>query len=128
MPAAVNGGLMTAGGAKIKSKNQLRRAKAKQKKATTTSAAPVRAWSCADRADDADGLSQEDVEFKAEEATDVKPKLEDEDMAVDYVSERLDVSDAALEAFSDVFARFQLPPELSAVRLPPKIRSLVSLN
>jgi splicing factor 3B subunit 2 len=58
----------------------------------------------------------------------VKPKLEDEDMAVDYVSERLDVSDAALEAFSDVFARFQLPPELSTVRLPPKIRSLVSLD
>jgi splicing factor 3B subunit 2 len=28
-----------------------------------------------------------------------------------YVSEQLDVKDAALEAFSDVFARFQLPPD-----------------
>lgn len=32
-----------------------------------------------------------------------------------YVSEQLDVKDAALEAFSDVFARFQLPPEENTV-------------
>jgi splicing factor 3B subunit 2 len=34
---------------------------------------------------------------------------------VEYVSEQLDVTDSALEAFSDVFARFQLPPEESSV-------------
>ncbi len=35
---------------------------------------------------------------------------------IEYVSEQLDVSNAALEAFSDVFARFQLPSEESSVR------------
>ena len=35
---------------------------------------------------------------------------------VEYVSEQLDLTDAGLEAFSDVFARFQLPPEESSVR------------
>ena len=34
---------------------------------------------------------------------------------VEYVPEQLELSDPALEAFSDVFARFQLPPEESAV-------------
>lgn len=33
-----------------------------------------------------------------------------------YVSEQLDVKDAALEAFSDVFARFQLPSDEDTVR------------
>ena len=36
-----------------------------------------------------------------------------------YVSEQLDVKDAALEAFSDVFARFQLPPDDDTVSFPP---------
>ena len=37
---------------------------------------------------------------------------------VEYVSEQLE--GAALEAFSDVFARFQLPPEeTTTVRAPP---------
>lgn len=36
--------------------------------------------------------------------------------AVEYVSESLDVEGAAFEAFSDVFARFQLPPDEHAVR------------
>ena len=34
---------------------------------------------------------------------------------VEYVSEQLDLSEAGLEAFSDVFARFQLPPEEPSV-------------
>ena len=34
---------------------------------------------------------------------------------VEYVSEPLDVNDAGLEAFADVFARFQFPPEESSV-------------
>ena len=38
---------------------------------------------------------------------------------VEYVSEQLDIKGPALEAFSDVFARFQLPPESSSVRPPP---------
>ena len=36
---------------------------------------------------------------------------------VEYVSEQLDISEAGLEAFSDVFARFQLPPEEFSVGL-----------
>jgi splicing factor 3B subunit 2 len=39
----------------------------------------------------------------------------DEDDNVEYVSEQLDANGSVLEAFSDVFARFQLPPEESAV-------------
>jgi splicing factor 3B subunit 2 len=35
---------------------------------------------------------------------------------VEYVSEQLDLKGAALEAFSDVFARFQFEPEDSQVR------------
>ena len=34
---------------------------------------------------------------------------------VEYVSEQLDLNDASLEAFADVFARFQFPPEESSV-------------
>ena len=37
-------------------------------------------------------------------------------MNVEYVSEQLEVKGTALEAFSDVFARFQAPPESSTVR------------
>ena len=36
---------------------------------------------------------------------------------VEYVSEQLDLKGAALEAFSDVFARFQFEPEDSTVRI-----------
>ena len=35
---------------------------------------------------------------------------------VEYVFEQLDVNGPGLEAFSDVFARFQLPPEEPSVR------------
>ena len=34
---------------------------------------------------------------------------------VEYVSEPLDLNDASLEAFADVFARFQFPLEESSV-------------
>jgi splicing factor 3B subunit 2 len=50
-------------------------------------------------------------------------KEEDEDVKmgepanVEYVSEQLDLKGPALEAFSDVFARFQLPSDESVVRL-----------
>ena len=44
-------------------------------------------------------------------------KEEDEPMPnVEYVPEQLEVKGAALEAFSDVFARFQPPPESATVR------------
>ena len=36
---------------------------------------------------------------------------------VEYVSEQLDVKDPALEAFSNVFARFQAPTEVTTVRV-----------
>lgn len=41
----------------------------------------------------------------------------EEDVSVEYVSEQLDVSGAGLEAFSDVFARFQLPPDEPTVSI-----------
>ncbi|KII88270.1 hypothetical protein PLICRDRAFT_41429 [Plicaturopsis crispa FD-325 SS-3] len=69
---------------KIKSKNQLRRAKAKQRKSSQT---PSRETSVVDI------------------------KNEEEEKNVEYVSEQLDIKGPALEAFSDVFARFQQPAE-----------------
>ena len=44
---------------------------------------------------------------------------------IEYVSEQLDINDASLEAFADVFARFQLPPEESSVRSTSYIAFLV---
>ncbi|GBE81817.1 Pre-mRNA-splicing factor sap145 [Sparassis crispa] len=77
---------------KIKSKNQLRRLKQKQKKVEEKTASPE--------------TNGEDV------------KMEDGDQFqnVEYVSEQLDVKGAALEAFSDVFARFQPPLETASSR------------
>jgi hypothetical protein len=53
---------------------------------------------------------------------DVKVKKEEDDHQeyenVEYVSEQLDLKGAALEAFSDVFARFQYDPEDRPVRRP----------
>ena len=59
----------------------------------------------------------------------MKVKQEDEDGAsiVEYVSEQLDLNDASLEAFADVFARFQFPPEESSVCLFSTSLSLFSL-
>ena len=37
-------------------------------------------------------------------------------MNVEYVPEQFEVKGTALEAFSDVFARFQPPPEPTTVR------------
>lgn len=52
---------------------------------------------------------------------DVKMSMKDEEdeemLNVEYVSEQLEVKGAALEAFSDVFARFQPPPESNVVRV-----------
>ncbi|KAI0371640.1 DUF382-domain-containing protein [Pilatotrama ljubarskyi] len=87
--ATMTNGLKTNG--KIKSKNQLRRLKAKQKKAEEKSVKQ-----------DASGDHQQEPEVKMEV---------DEPQNVEYVSEPLEVKDPALEAFSDVFARFKPPPE-----------------
>ncbi|KAJ7890694.1 DUF382-domain-containing protein [Mycena olivaceomarginata] len=77
----------------IKSKNQLRRLKHKQRRATA-----------------AENPSQDtDAPSDTADAMNV-----DEDDNVEYVSEQLDANGSVLEAFSDVFARFQLPPEESA--------------
>ncbi|KAJ6474587.1 hypothetical protein C8R47DRAFT_1143677 [Mycena vitilis] len=79
----------------IKSKNQLRRLKLKQRKATVVE----------NPRPNTDG---------ATESTDAMNV--DDDDNVEYVSEQLDANGSVLEAFSDVFARFQLPPEESAGR------------
>ncbi|KAF9268053.1 DUF382-domain-containing protein [Marasmius fiardii PR-910] len=71
----------------IKSKNQLRRLKQKQKKASQPT-------------------KDDDTTEQAREAQPSKGQNN-----VEYVFEQLDVNGSGLEAFSDVFARFQLPPE-----------------
>ncbi|KAJ7077897.1 DUF382-domain-containing protein [Mycena belliarum] len=78
----------------IKSKNQLRRLKLKQRKATAAEKQP----------------RGTDASTNGADAMNV-----DDDDNVEYVSEQLDANGSVLEAFSDVFARFQLPPEESAL-------------
>ena len=51
----------------------------------------------------------DEAEIKQEE-------LEDQQSSIEYVPEQLEVKGAALEAFSDVFARFKPPPESASVR------------
>nr|VWO98897.1 Arf family GTPase [Ganoderma boninense] len=80
---------------KVKSKNQLRRMKAKAKKAEEK----------VTKSEEVNGAVDEDVTMGEE-----KPQH------VEYVSEQLDVKDPALEAFSNVFARFQAPAEITTVR------------
>lgn len=46
----------------------------------------------------------------------MKEESVEPDGNIEYVPEQLDVQGSALEAFSDVFARFQLPPDESTVR------------
>ncbi|KZV92887.1 DUF382-domain-containing protein [Exidia glandulosa HHB12029] len=80
---AVNG---ATNGKAIKSKNQLRRLKAKAKKAAKADE-PQR-----------QSVAPSDTETDAETETDVE-----------YVTEQLDAPDYALQEFSNVFARFQAP-------------------
>jgi splicing factor 3B subunit 2 len=101
---------------RTRSRNQLRRQKAKLKKAT----AHVRPSFY--------NLVHYRRDTKAV-APDVSVKKEDDIQRienVEYVSEQLDVKGAALEAFSDVFARFQFEPEDSTVRIA--YQSLSSLH
>jgi splicing factor 3B subunit 2 len=86
---------------KVKSKNQLRRQKAKQKKATVqVRTSPSSQLGHFQR----DGKAPPDTLVKKEHG-------QKESENVEYVSEQLDLKGAALEAFSDVFARFQFEPE-----------------
>ncbi|KAJ3525333.1 hypothetical protein NM688_g8416 [Phlebia brevispora] len=82
----VNGTNGVKANGRVKSKNQLRRLKAKQKKAEQ-------------------GKTPEAEEYQ------VKEEEAEPQQNVEYVPEKLDVKGPALEAFSDVFARFQPPPE-----------------
>ncbi|TFK46683.1 DUF382-domain-containing protein [Heliocybe sulcata] len=90
----VNGHAEFKGNAKNLSKNQLRRAKQKQKKSQ---------------------VKQEPNGDATETDSDVQMKVEEEERkpSTAYVPEPLDVKDPSLEAFSNVFARFQLPPDES---------------
>ncbi|KIL59014.1 hypothetical protein M378DRAFT_85682 [Amanita muscaria Koide BX008] len=89
--AVVNGDLKSNLNGKVKSKNQLRRLKAKQKRVLNGT----------------QDSTEEDVDSKME----IEDDESGDSVHVEYVSEQLDVKGTALEAFSDVFARFQLPPE-----------------
>ncbi|ESK96084.1 splicing factor 3b [Moniliophthora roreri MCA 2997] len=86
----------------IKSKNQLRRLKTKQKKAAQqTQETPPK------------NNAHENVKIEQNGSTEPPSNVE-------YVFEQLDVKGPGLEAFSDVFARFQLPPEeSSAIKQDP---------
>ncbi|KAK2459510.1 hypothetical protein APHAL10511_008494 [Amanita phalloides] len=97
---AVNGDVNGNVNGKIKSKNQLRRLKIKQKKTQLK-----------DKNGFQNGQEQNDDDME------VKMEIDDDvDSNVEYVSEQLDIKGAALEAFSNVFARFQPPPEEITVK------------
>ncbi|KAG0707825.1 hypothetical protein DFH29DRAFT_599896 [Suillus ampliporus] len=96
MPTAVNGIATNsnANGKAIKSKNQLRRAKAKEKKVLA-----------AQTAHEPNGNSDT-----------VKQEEDGPVGNVEYVIEQLDVKDPALEVFSDIFARFQAPQDYTETK------------
>jgi len=98
---------------RTKSKNQLRRQKAKQKKAAT------QVWFIPSH-----NSAHHQRDSKA--TPDITVKKEDDHENVEYVSEQLDLKGAALDAFSDVFARFQFDPEDEPVRRPLRTPSLPS--
>ncbi|KAF8261265.1 DUF382-domain-containing protein [Lactarius quietus] len=81
---------------KVKSKNQLRRQKAKQKKVVER--------------EESNGPPTPKVVIKTEE------DHQQESENVEYVSEQLDLKGAALEAFSEVFSRFQFDTEDTTVK------------
>ncbi|KAF6763483.1 spliceosome associated protein [Ephemerocybe angulata] len=89
-----------AGGKAIKSKNQLRRLKQKQKKVVAASVEPTPEPNGND--------NQEDSKMEVDE----KPSVMQELLAMDDI----DFKAAGLEAFADVFARFQLPSESSSIK------------
>ncbi|KAG6371877.1 DUF382-domain-containing protein [Boletus reticuloceps] len=95
MPATVNGITATSdtNTKAIKSKNQLRRAKAKQKKATAT--------------------SNQTSQLNGAASNGRRPLADSVGDNVEYVLEQLDVKDSAFEAFSDIFAKFQTPTDYS---------------
>jgi len=100
-------------GKTVKSKNQLRRLKQKQKKQVVCLGVLPELFCLLT-------LSLQEKE-KGDSSTrhrsDELENIEVETGLVEYVYEQLDLSEAGLEAFSDVFARFLLPPEESSVRI-----------
>jgi len=96
MPTAINGiaTKSNANGKAIKSKNQLRRAKAKEKKVLAAQTTP-----------ELDGNSDT-----------VKQEEDGPFGNVEYVIEQLDVKDPALVVFSDIFARFQAPQDYAETK------------
>jgi splicing factor 3B subunit 2 len=117
MPTAVHvNGIATnsnTNGKAIKSKNQLRRAKAKEKKALAAQTTPVRLISHLGRKISAIELWLQELNGNHDA---VKEEEDGPVGIVEYVIEQLDVKDPALEAFSDIFARFQTPQDHAEVR------------
>lgn len=105
-------------GKQIKSKNQYKREKAKLKKATTEKeATPVSITFIRPRHAllTIPTCYQSTNGVKFEESEDER-MLGNGDDDVEYVFESLEVKDAALDEFSNVFARFKPPPESALVR------------
>ena len=130
MPTAVNGIAATSdtNTKAIKSRNQLRRAKAKQKKAAavsnrTTPVCLILLSSC---------FSLMGIPFAQEPnaaASDGVKRKRSVDFVgdhVEYVVEQLDVKEPVFEAFSDIFAKFQAPTDYSEVRLSAPNPSKIS--
>ena len=128
MPTAVNGITATfdTNTKAIKSRNQLRRAKAKQKKATAASNQTTPVSNSAIGVLLADGLPFAQEPNGAAKDGVKRQRLVEFVDHVEYVVEQLDVKEPAFEAFSDIFAKFQAPTDYSEVRLSPPNPSTIS--
>jgi hypothetical protein len=107
---AVNG--IKVNGKQNKSKNQLRREKAKQKKVQQPTVRPPQFLPHFSELNNWPYVQEQNGDVRVKSESEAEPERN-----VEYVSEQLDVKGPALEAFSDVFARFQLPPDASTVRV-----------
>lgn len=120
-----------AAGPKAKSKNQYKRLKVKSKRFAGGSPRESSVVRCCSQSETRrESQSSQHSHLKPtngyESAISEMGETDDEgeDSTVEYVTEALDVQ-PGLEAFSDVFARFQLPSESDAVRLVLRILSCV---
>ena len=116
MAVAENGtaaATIKANGTMIKSKNQLRRLKAKQKKI----AEGPKASSLYQPVQLRQTLNEHPQQVKdtsTKNGNDSDREDDDDNDQVEYVTEALDVPDSALDAFSNIFARFK-PPSTTAI-------------
>lgn len=117
MPSVVNGinATSSAPGKVTRSKNQLRRQKLKEKKAAAPSShvrlTYLTCWQAQELT-----LSWLCYVIKTNPEEPVIKREEEREVNIEYVVEQVDLQDPAFEAFSEIFAKFQVASDPSEVR------------